>query len=252
MRHPVFRAILPTLVLLLLVTCNPFGNADYDQTWFVQYTVANQSSVDVTVRYGSYFFYCYKPPVRVPAGQTKELGYYEEFLGAPPDADRCFTCISVYRDSDSLLVFQVAPVRNSQFTRIEHRQYHEQYKLVLTDAKLSKNGLESRCSEIRGSVVDSLTAEPLDFYHVSAHEDTPQSYFIMQTNTGPSREYSLMWYGELPEGSIYFGKQGYRCRQFRVPADAEDLGNRCYRLDADLVPFLPGDSLQSGNCYYSN
>ena len=249
-RTTIGKAALPTIALLLLTTCDGTDGTDgmYDQTWFVQYTVSNQSSVDVTVRYGSYFFYCYKPPVHVPAGSTKELAYYEEFLGPPPDAGRCFTCVSVYRDSDSLLVFQVAPVKNSQFKRIEHRQYHEQYKLELTDAKLHPD-IESRCGELYGSVIDSVTALPLDFYHVSVREDVPQSYFIMQTNTGPSTDYSLIWYGDAPDGVIRVGKAGYQCRAFRVPAAADSLGDRRYLLNVALPPFPePGDSLKYGPC----
>jgi hypothetical protein len=187
--------------------------------------------------------------VQVPAGARKELAYYEEFLGPPPDAGRTFTCVSVHRASDSLLVFQLAPVKNSQWKRREIREYHEEYTLELSDSKLHRDGIANRCGEISGSAVDSVTASPLDFYHVALWEDAPEFYSVMQTNTGPATTYSLIWYGDVPSGSIRFAKNGYRCKSFGVPMDVDSLGDRRYELNVDLAPFLtPEDSLRRGQC----
>jgi hypothetical protein len=236
--------------IILGLACSLTCSDTFDQVWRVEYTVSNQTSTNLTVRVGSYFFGVATAPVRVPSGSKKRLAYYEEFLGPPPDAARTFTCVSVHRDSDSLLVFQLAPVSNNQWELNRQAEFQHQYTLELTDAKLHKNGIPSRCGEITGIVTDSLSMLPLKECNARAYEDVPHGEFgAMEAGTNPSGTYSLMWYGDVPAREMRFSSPGHQCRVLRVPAEIDSVAPKRYVANMALPrnPLLE-DSLRWGNC----
>src|SRR5262245_6412784 len=107
------------VVTVVLMSCGTV-----DQTWHVRYLFHNQSSIDLLVEWGSRTFYSRSTALFVPVGATKQMEYYEEFLGPPPDAKRDFTCITVRRASDESIVFQLPQPRNDQWTSHLLNEYY--------------------------------------------------------------------------------------------------------------------------------
>jgi hypothetical protein len=224
---------------LLISISASFGCSEVDQTYFVSYRVANESSVDVFVDWGSEYFYSLASPIYVPSGDTKEILYYEEFLGPTPDADAHFTCISARRVTDDVLVYQRTELENRVWRIRDLDEYHFEFTLEITNERLNLSGIKNRCGQLFGTVTDSLTMAPLDRVSVM-FEDSLQKYVPMQGYSGGGDKYSLVWSSEVRRGYVRFDRVGYRRAYCGVPRDADSLGDRRYRLDVSLVP----DSLQ--------
>lgn len=225
------------LLLIILPGCENTGKSPTsDHTWFVDYFVSNESSVDVVVapkgplpdRYGI-------EPVTVPSGALIKLAYYSAFLAPPPDAGKDFICISVHRASDYLLISQFAPVTNAQWNRVDPRKYHAEFTLVIDDTKLNLNGVPNSCGNLSGTVVDSLTTHPIERVVVSFQRDSSEThdYSRITDNTG---FYSFTWSDTVPFGVVEFLQTGYQPKQFSIPEDVVSLGDRRYRLDVELSP----------------
>ncbi len=206
-----------------------------DQTYFASYRVANESSVDVFVEWGSEYFSSLASPIYVPSGDTKEILYYEEFLGAPPDANAHFTCISARRATDDLLVYQRTELENRIWRIRDIDKYHSEFTLEITNERLNLRGVSNRCGQLLGSVIDSLTLAPLDRVSV-LFEDSLQTSTAMRGYSGEGDRYSIIWSGDVRRGYVRLNRVGYRQAYFSIPRDADSLGDRRYRLDVALVP----------------
>jgi hypothetical protein len=228
------------LIVSSLVACNSADDLfPRDQTETAHFRVANQSSEAVVVAWGQKRAYDPYAPVDVPASSTRTLLTYQTFLAPPPDPAYVFTCLSVYRASDQTLLFQLAPVINSQWTHRSLGKFEADYTLVLADAMFNPS-LQNGCSELTGTAIDSVTTTALEDYNVTVFVAGSSEDYELRTGPGKT-EYSFMWAGDLPVGSIQFAKSpfssnGYDLRIYSLPGDATDLGGRHYELDATLKP----------------
>ena len=219
----------------ILSTCDdPSNEETFDQTWQVRYFVSNQSSVDLILSWGTEFFYASPVPIEVPAGTKKEIAHYDEFLGPDPDAGRTFTCVSAHRSVDSVLVYQQTPVRNSRWTRHEPVRFKPDFTLELTDAKLQMGGLQNSCGQLTGTAIDSLTGASLNYVYAVFHDDS-LACCLRQTNSILQGTFSMTWSGDIPPGEIRVSSQHYFARTFHFPEDVDTLGDRYYRLKAELT-----------------
>ena len=216
----------------LLVTCT------VDQTYTAWFFVSNQTSQDLTVDWGLRQWGVARGPMLIPAGGVAEIHKYERFLDPPPDANAEFSCISVYRASDDQLVYQLSPVKNSQWARRGVAEYKVEFMLILTSAQLDTT-LQNRCATLTGVAVDSLSTAPLDNLHVAVTPDDESGDFFQAGTGNGTFRYSLMWEGDLPAAGIRFSRRDYTARTYRLPDDATDLGNRHYELNPALVPAPP-------------
>ncbi len=233
--HPSLIAI---LVVLCLVTCKS-SNDPYplDQTETAHFRVANQSSEAVVVAWGQKIDYDRHEPVDVPASATRELLTYQTFLGPPPDPAFVLTCLSVYRASDQALLFQLAPVKNSQWIHRSLGDFEADYTLILKDAMLDPS-LQDGCTLLTGTAIDSVTGTAVEDYFVTV--TLGDAYYEMRTGKGAA-DYSFLLAGDLPAATIQFAKDpflsgGYDLRLYALPDDATHLGGRRYQLDATLTP----------------
>ena len=228
------KSTLVVLIATAFVAVN-WSCSTVDQTYFASYRVANESSVDVFVDWGSEYFSSLASPIYVPSGDTKEILYYEEFLGAPPDANAHFTCISARRATDDRLVYQRTELENRIWRIRDLDKYHSEFTLEITNERLTLSGVNNRCGQLFGVVIDSLTLAPLDRVSVF-FEDSLQESVAMHGYSGDGDRYSIIWSGDVRRGYARVNRMGYRSAYFSVPRDADSLGDKRYRLDVALAP----------------
>jgi len=134
-----------------------------------------------------------------------------------------------------VLVYQRTELENRIWRIRDLDEYHHEFTLEITDARLNLNGIKNRCGQLVGTVTDSLTMAPLDRVQVY-FEDSLVTYKRMECRSDEGSHYSFMWSGDMPPGVIHFSRFGYKRLYLSVPSDVDSLGDRQYRLDVALSP----------------
>ncbi len=208
------------LGLLFVTSCDQETRTTFDQTWFVEYKIANESSVDlIVVAYGLLVDTTLNEFV-IDAGDSRTIGEYSEFLGSPPNSSREFSCFKVYNADDMRLVHIVNKVENSLWDIRELRhEYDVEYELVIKDDDLSESSLNCDCNRIEGYVVDLADSAAVESAFVSIDWHIWERRLAFTDTSG---YYRVIWSDQIPIGDMYIGKEGFVTSTKVLPDDIND------------------------------
>lgn len=225
--------IVPALLLFGITGCDDdTTSAHYDHTWSVSYSVSNSSSIAVIVEATDLISVneVEMNEVQVGAGETVVFASYQEFLGPPPDAGRDFWCVSIRRATDRVLVHQLSPVSNDQWSRHDPKIYTANFTLIVQDEDMEP--LENHCPRLDGIVRDALTDRPIVGALITLHIGDESA----RVTSDEDGRYGYWMPNEMAEGELSFLAVGYGALSPQLPGALSDLGANSYRLDVEMIP----------------